>query len=64
MPSDVFFLIYGATMVFFMQSGFALLEVGSGESPPRAEPPVLHRLTDKTCTDVLFFFKQKTAYEI
>jgi len=55
MPSDVFFLIYGATMVFFMQSGFALLEVGSGESPPRAEPPVLHRPTDKTCTDVLFF---------
>ena len=56
MPSDVFFLIYGATMVFFMQTGFALLEVGSGESPPRCSTAVLHRLTDKTCTDVLFFF--------
>ena len=46
MPSDVFFLIYGATMVFFMQSGFALLEVGSGESPPRAEPPFRQRRLD------------------
>mmetsp|Transcript_10363 Transcript_10363/g.25397 ORF Transcript_10363/g.25397 Transcript_10363/m.25397 type:complete len:684 (+) Transcript_10363:304-2355(+) len=26
---DVFFLLYGAAMVFFMQAGFALLEVGS-----------------------------------
>ena len=37
-PYDVFFLIYGATMVFFMQTGFALLEVGSGESRTRAAP--------------------------
>ena len=37
-PYDVFFLIYGATMVFFMQTGFALLEVGSGESRSRAAP--------------------------
>lgn len=28
---DVFFLLFGSVLVMFMQAGFALLEVGSGE---------------------------------
>ena len=36
-PQDVFFLLYGAAMVFFMQAGFAMLEVGSGTPPPPAD---------------------------
>ena len=42
-PQDVFFLLYGAVMVFFMQAGFALLEVGSGTRARPATRPAPRR---------------------
>lgn len=54
-PYDVFFLIYGATMVFFMQTGFALLEVGS-VSIRNTKNTLFKNLLDVCCSAIAFFF--------
>ena len=52
-PQDVLFMLFGATLVFFMQVGFALLEVGS-VSIRNTKNTLFKNLLDVCCGAVTF----------